>query len=77
MLDEKGVVILVAIIYILWFVIAGITIMQYKESLAQVKGWDKFVALVTLVIGSPFVAVGTLVSDILDSILPAGWDNSE
>lgn len=62
------------ILWFLWFVIVGITIFQYKDSLAQTKGWSKFIALITLIIGSPFVAVGTLVSDILDIVFPEGWD---
>ena len=65
------------IIYILWIAIAGITILQYKDSLSEVQGWTRAIAICILIVGSPFVAVGTLVSDILDIILPPGWNDGD
>ncbi len=63
------------LIYILWILLALVTIIQYSELIKDLPWLDKFAVFLIFTITAPAFYVVTLASWLLDIILGEGWED--
>jgi hypothetical protein len=51
--------------------------LDYIPYAKQLKGLDLFVFFIVFLIGGPIFAANTILTTLLDCILPEGWDNND
>lgn len=63
------------LIYILWILLALVTIIQYSDLIKDLPWLDKFAVFLIFTITAPAFYVVTLASWLLDIILGEGWED--
>lgn len=72
-----GTVILVVIIIILWAVLSALAYMEVAPGVKKLKEDDATLIRIIFMICGPAFAITTIANEILDSVLPEGWDDDE
>lgn len=72
-----GTVILVVIIIILWAVLSALAYIEVAPAAKKLKEDDATLIRIIFMICGPAFAITTIANEILDSVLPEGWDDDE
>lgn len=64
-----------AIIIILWFTIGVNSSLDYVEDTKNMPIGDKIIFSIVFLIGGPIMAIATIFQELLDCIMPEGWDD--
>ena len=65
------------IICILWMVLSILAFSEYADSCGGLSSADMLLVSLIFIIGGPFFAIANILTMILDSILPDGWDDDD
>lgn len=64
-----------AIIIILWLTIGVNSSLDYVEDTKNMPIGDKIIFSIVFLIGGPIMAIATIFQELLDCIMPEGWDD--
>lgn len=64
-----------AIIIILWLTIGVNSSLDYVEDTKNMPIGDKIIFSIIFLIGGPIMAIATIFQELLDCIMPEGWDD--
>lgn len=65
------------IIAILWGTLSIVSSIDYIPYAKNLKGLDLAVFFLVFLIGGPIFGINTILTALLDCILPEGWDNDD
>lgn len=65
------------IITIMWLAIFAMLSFQYMDVLTAISPEKQLAALFIFLIGAPCFLIVNVLEEVLDYILPGGWDNDE
>ena len=65
------------IITVMWLAIFAMLSFQYMDILTTVSPGKQLAALFIFLIGAPFFLIVDVLEEILDYILPGGWNDDE
>ena len=65
------------IITIMWLAIFAMLSFQYMDILTAISTEKQLVALFIFLIGAPCFLIVNVLEEVLDYILPGGWDDDE
>ena len=65
------------IITVMWLAIFAMLSFQYMDILTTVSPEKQLAALFVFLIGAPFFLIVEVLEEVLDYILPGGWDDDE
>ena len=65
------------IITVMWLAIFAMLSFQYMDILTTVSPGKQFAALFVFLIGAPCFLIVNVLEEVLDYILPGGWDDDE
>ncbi|MGN1158126.1 MAG: hypothetical protein ACI4TK_18300 [Agathobacter sp.] len=65
------------IITIMWLAIFAMLSFQYMDILTTVSPGKQLAALFVFLIGAPCFLIVNVLEEVLDCILPGGWDDDE
>ena len=65
------------IITIMWLAIFAMLSFQYIDILTTISPGKKLAALFVFLIGAPCFLIVNVLEEVLDYILPGGWDDDE
>ena len=65
------------IITIMWLAIFAMLSFQYMDILTTVSPGKQLAALFVFLIGAPYFLIVNVLEEVLDYILPGGWDDDE
>lgn len=65
------------IITIMWLAIFTMLSFQYMDILTTVSPGKQLAALFVFLIGAPYFLIVNVLEEVLDYILPEGWDDDE
>jgi hypothetical protein len=72
-----GTIILILIIIILWAVLSALAYMEVAPATKKLNEDDATLVRILFMICGPAFAITTIANEILDSVLPEGWDDDE
>lgn len=72
-----GTIILILIIVILWAVLSALAYMEVAPATKKLKEDDATLVRILFMICGPAFAITTIANEILDNVLPEGWDDDE
>ena len=65
----------VIIITILWFILSTTVLFEYGPHAKDLRGLDLLVFLLVVIIGGPVFGINKMLVQILDLLLPEGWND--
>lgn len=65
------------IITVMWLAIFAMLSFQYMDILTTVSPGKQLAALFVFLIGAPYFLIVNVLEEVLDYILPGGWDDDE
>ena len=65
------------IITIMWLAIFAMLSFQYMDVLTTISPEKQLAALFIFLIGAPYFLIVNVLEEVLDYILPGGWDDDE
>lgn len=65
------------IITILWSILSLLTALQIFPNCKGVEGINKIVVILIVIFGGPFFAITNILEELLNMILPEGWDDDD
>ena len=65
------------IITVMWLAIFAMLSFQYIDILTTISPGKQLAALFIFLIGAPFFLIVEVLEEVLDYILPGGWDDDE
>ena len=63
------------IIAILWFICAAMVSIQFIPYCQQISKSKQVVVFIICLFGGPIFALNNILTELLSSLLPEGWDN--
>ena len=70
-------IIYVIIIIILWGTLSTISFMEYVDAAKDLKGWSQILFFFIFIIGGPIFGINQILTALLDTLLPEGWDDDD
>ena len=67
------------LLIIAWIIMVLLTMTQYAEEVAsaQVPRGNKIIAGIIFILGAPIFCAYTALSDLLDILIPGGWEDDD
>lgn len=65
----------VIIIAILWFILSTTVLFEYGPYAKDLRGLDLLVFFLVVIIGGPVFGINNILVQILDLLLPEGWND--
>lgn len=65
------------IITILWFICSAMCMIQFLPACAQLSKWESAMVFFICLIGGPIFALNNILTELLNAILPEGWDDDD
>lgn len=65
------------VIIIFWLIMFCTLCFQFIMPMLSISNGDRLLVMFILLIGAPFFFIVNILNNILDCILPEGWDNDE
>ena len=62
---------------ILWITIVMLISLQYIEVCKELDLSKKIIVMIIFLVGSPFLALGSIFETLLDIIMPDGWNGDD
>ena len=62
---------------IFWFVFSSICFVEYFHIIKELDDGEKVLVIVLLLIFGPAIVMSNLAEEMLDLILPEGWDDND
>jgi hypothetical protein len=65
------------VICTLWMIISTLAFLEYAEACSGLSDIDRLIVNLIFILGGPFFAITNILTFILNSILPEGWDDDD
>lgn len=65
------------IIAILWFICSAMCLIQFLPACKQISKLDSVIVFFICLIGGPIFALNNILTELLNLILPEGWDDDD
>lgn len=65
------------IIIVFWACSSLLCLLQNRDTINEVKEENKPIVYAVYIIGGPIFMISNVLEEILDLLMPAGWDNIE
>lgn len=67
----------ILIIIILWGVLSSLSIIEFSPYCKELSTLKQFAVVLVCLIGGPIFGINQILTEILNIILPGGWDDND